>query len=91
MRPAKYHILLLDDGELSEIRAAAHTLDAVVHTDIEGADTPVHWPLVVCSTRYLEKLESIAVNLSAKRVVVLARPGRPQDVESRASVYIPTC
>lgn len=71
MSPAKYDILLLDDGELSEIRGAAHALGAAVHTELDGPNTPVEWPLVVSSTRYLERLESIAVNLSAKRLVVL--------------------
>ncbi len=71
MSPAKYDILLLDDGELAEIRAAAQSLDAAVHGDMDAPGTPVEWPLVVANARNLPTLESIPVNLSAKRVVVV--------------------
>jgi hypothetical protein len=71
LSPAKYDILILDDGELGEIREAAHAIDAAVHTELDGPDTPVEWSVVISSARNLQRLESIPVNVSAKRVLVL--------------------
>ncbi len=71
MSAAESDILILDDGELREVREAADALGAAVHSDFESGEAPISWPLVVTSPRYLDALDALPINLNAKRIVVL--------------------